>query len=68
MTKNVTAYDRFGHAGIDASIGGGAGGFGGFEDVFGGVDDIFENIFSGGRGQGRQSHGYRGSIYSTMCN
>lgn len=57
------AYDRFGHAGVEASMGGGAGGFGGggfggFGDVF---EDIFENIFSGGRGQGRQSHGQRGS-------
>ncbi|MBA3535640.1 MAG: molecular chaperone DnaJ [Tatlockia sp.] len=52
------SYDRFGHAGVDASMGGGAGGFGGFGDVF---EDIFENIFSGGRGQGRQSRGQRGA-------
>ncbi|WP_028388251.1 molecular chaperone DnaJ [Legionella fairfieldensis] len=56
------AYDRFGHAGVDPSMGGGAGGFsggfGGFGDVF---EDIFENIFSGGRGQGRQSRGQRGA-------
>ena len=52
------AYDQFGHAGVDASMGGGAGGFGGFGDVF---EDIFENIFSGGRGHGRQSRGHRGS-------
>ena len=35
------AYDRYGHAGVDPSIGGGAGGFGGggnFSDIFG---DIF---------------------------
>lgn len=51
------AYDQFGHAGVDASMGGGSG-FGGFGDVF---EDIFENIFSGGRGQGRQSRGHRGS-------
>ncbi|KTD38550.1 molecular chaperone DnaJ [Legionella nautarum] len=55
------AYDRFGHAGVDPSMGGGAGGFGGgfggFGDVF---EDIFENIFSGGRGQ-RQSRGQRGA-------
>ena len=50
------AYDQFGHAGVDASRGGGPGGFGGFGDVF---EDIFENIFSGGRGQGRQSRGQR---------
>lgn len=53
-----SAYDQFGHAGVDPSRGGGAGGFGGFGDVF---EDIFENIFSGGRGQGRQSRGQRGS-------
>lgn len=51
------AYDQFGHAGVDANMGGGAGGFGGFGDVF---EDIFENIFSGGRSQGRQSRGHRG--------
>lgn len=53
-----SAYDQYGHAGVDPSRGGGAGGFGGFGDVF---EDIFENIFSGGRGQGRQSRGQRGS-------
>lgn len=52
-----SAYDQFGHAGVD-SAGGGAGGFGGFGDVF---EDIFENIFSGNRRQGRQSQGHRGS-------
>jgi molecular chaperone DnaJ len=52
------AYDQFGHAGVDPSMRGGAGGFGGFGDVF---EDIFENIFSGGRSGGRQSHGQRGA-------
>ncbi len=55
------AYDQFGHAGVDPSMGGGQGGFGGFGgfgDVF---EDIFENIFSGGRGAGRQSRGQRGA-------
>ncbi|MFI4919494.1 MAG: molecular chaperone DnaJ [Legionellales bacterium] len=51
-------YNQHGHAGVDASRGGGQGGFGGFGEVF---EDIFENIFSGGRGAGRQSHGQRGS-------
>lgn len=51
------AYDQFGHAGVEGGFGG-AGGFGGFGDVFG---DIFENIFSGGRGQARQSRGQRGA-------
>ena len=48
------AYDRFGHAGVDPSMGGGAGGFGGgnFSDIFG---DVFGDIFGGG-GDGR-GHG-----------
>lgn len=58
--KKRSAYDQFGHAGVDPSMGGGAGfgGFSGFGDVF---EDIFENIFTGGRGAGRQSRGHRGS-------
>lgn len=48
-------YDRFGHAGVDPSYGGGAGGygygggFGGFS-ADGGIDlgDIFDSIFGGG--------------------
>lgn len=44
------AYDRFGHAGVDPSMGGGGmgGGMGGadFADAFG---DIFGDIFGGGR-------------------
>lgn len=51
------AYDQYGHAGVDPSMGGGPGGFGGF----GGFEDIFETIFSGGRSQGRQSRGQRGA-------
>ncbi|HCA88785.1 MAG TPA: molecular chaperone DnaJ, partial [Legionellales bacterium] len=50
-------YDQFGHAGVEGQ-GGGAGGFGGFGDVF---EDIFDNIFTGGRAQGRQSRGQRGA-------
>ena len=52
------AYDQFGHAGVDPSMGGGGSGFGGFGDVF---EDIFENIFSGGRGSSWQSRGHRGA-------
>ncbi len=60
--QKKASYDRFGHAGVDASMGGGpGGGFGGFGDVF---EDIFENIFSGGRGQGRQSRGQRGCRFT----
>ncbi|MCG2586328.1 molecular chaperone DnaJ [Massilia sp. TS11] len=48
------AYDRYGHAGVDPNMGGGAGGFGGFggggfSDAFG---DIFGDIFGGRRGGG----------------
>lgn len=58
-SQKRAAYDRYGHAGVDASMGGGGfGGFGGFGDVF---EDIFENIFSGGRGHGRQSRAQRGA-------
>jgi molecular chaperone DnaJ len=55
-----TAYDQFGHAGIDPQAGmagaGAAGGFGGFGDIF---NDIFGDIFGGGRG-GR-SNVFRGA-------
>ncbi len=48
--KKRAAYDQFGHAGVDPSMGGGRGGFGAesFSDVFG---DVFGDIFGGG---GRQ--------------
>jgi molecular chaperone DnaJ len=51
-----SAYDRFGHQGVDAHSGMGAGmGMGGFADAFG---DIFSEIF----GQGRaRSNVYRGA-------
>ncbi len=50
-----SAYDQFGHAGVDPSVGAGAAGFGGFADAFG---DIFGDIFGGGRGR---SNVYRGA-------
>src|SRR5690242_11281478 len=49
-----SAYDRFGHAGVDAHAAGAAGA-GGFADAFG---DIFSEIFGGG-GRAR-SNVYRG--------
>ncbi len=56
-----SAYDQFGHAGVDASAGAGPGGpgMGGFADAF---SDIFGDIFgaAGGRGGGR-SNVYRGA-------
>ena len=56
--KKRAAYDQFGHAGVDPSMGGGAGGFGGaegFGDIFG---DVFGDIFGGGR---HRSNVQRGS-------
>ena len=44
--KKRSAYDQFGHAGVDPSMGGG-GGFGGAESF----SDIFGDIFGGGRQQ-----------------
>jgi molecular chaperone DnaJ len=42
------AYDQYGHAGVDPSMGGRPGaGAGGFEDIFG---DVFGDIFGGGGG------------------
>jgi molecular chaperone DnaJ len=58
------AYDQYGHAGVDPSMGrgGGAEGFGGFAEAFG---DIFGDIFGGAgqrRGGGQQV--FRGSDLS----
>jgi len=48
-----TAYDQFGHAGVDPSMGGhgGHGGPGNFSDIFG---DVFGDIFGGQRGGGQR--------------
>ena len=52
------AYDQYGHAGVDPSMGGGAGFSGaGFGDAFG---DIFGDIFGGGA-RGQRSNVYRGA-------
>jgi len=53
-----SAYDRFGHAGVDGNSGGGGGGGAGFGDVFG---DVFGDIFGGGGGRGGRSGPARGS-------
>lgn len=55
--KKRAAYDQFGHAGVDSSMGGGrgAGGFGAGESF----SDIFGDIFGGGRQQ--RSNVQRGS-------
>jgi molecular chaperone DnaJ len=53
------AYDQYGHAGVDASMGGGAGGSGNFRDFADAFSDIFGDVFGGARG-GR-SQVYRGA-------
>ncbi len=59
--QKKAAYDRYGHAGVDPSMGAGPGGgqgFDGFSDAF---SDIFGEIFGGGRGGGGRSNVYRGA-------
>ena len=47
------AYDQYGHAGVDPSMGGARpGGAGGFEDIFG---DVFGDIFGGGSRRGARA-------------
>ncbi len=55
-----SAYDQFGHAGVDASAAAGAYGNAGsnFSDIFG---DIFGDIFKGGRGSAERSHAEQGA-------
>ncbi len=54
--RKRSAYDQFGHAGVNTSAAGGAGGFsGGFSDIF---DSVFGDIFGGARGAERV---YRGA-------
>ncbi|MEQ1591508.1 MAG: molecular chaperone DnaJ [Thiobacillaceae bacterium] len=55
-SEKRSAYDQFGHAGVDQQGAGGFGG-GGFSDAFG---DIFGDIFGGGGGQ-RRDRVYRGA-------
>jgi molecular chaperone DnaJ len=56
-----SAYDQFGHAGVDHSSGMGGGGFGAgasFSDIFG---DVFGDIFGGSSGRsGGGARAYRG--------
>lgn len=53
------AFDQYGHAGLDPSMGGGGGGGGGanFSDIFG---DVFSDFFGGARG-GQRGGAQRGS-------
>jgi len=53
-----SAYDQFGHAGVDGSAGMGGAGASNFSDVFG---DVFGDIFGGGGGRGGGQQVFRGS-------
>ena len=60
------AYDQFGTAAFDGSMGGGPGGFGGFGGGAGAFSDIFEDMFGdfmggGGSRAGRGQSAMRGS-------
>lgn len=54
------AFDQYGHAGVDPSMGGGGAGFGGanFSDIFG---DVFSDFFGGGGRGGGRGGAQRGS-------
>jgi len=58
--QKKAAYDQYGHAGVDPSVGGGSGGFGSgnFSDIFG---DVFGDIFGGAGGGGHHRGPQRGS-------
>ena len=59
------AYDQYGHAGVDPSMGGGGAGFGGanFSDIFG---DVFSDFFGGGRGGSRGGAQRGGDLRYTL--
>jgi len=59
-SRKRAAYDQFGHAGVDPSMGGGGPGGAGasFSDIFG---DVFGDIFGAGRGGAGGQRVYRGS-------
>ncbi len=59
--QKKAAYDRYGHAGVDPSMGaGGQQGFDGFADAF---SDIFGDLFGGGGGGRRGGGGGRSNVY-----
>ena len=61
--EKKSAYDRFGHAGVDGNSGGGGGA--GFSDVFG---DVFGDIFGGGGGRGAGVHARAGARIRDAAN
>jgi len=54
--RKRSAYDQFGHAGVEGAFSGGQANTGGFGDIF---DSVFGDIF--GAGRGRAERGYRGA-------
>lgn len=58
-SRKRAAYDQFGHAGVDPSMGGA--GFSGFSDIFGDIGDIFGDIFGAAGGRGGRSRSQRGA-------
>jgi molecular chaperone DnaJ len=61
--KKRTAYDQFGHAGVDATGMGGAQSTHGFNfnDVFGDIGDVFGNIFGNRSGSQQSQRAQRGA-------
>jgi molecular chaperone DnaJ len=63
-SQKRSAYDQFGHAGVDPNAGAGGRGGAGFGDFTDAFSDIFGDIFGGGRGAGGgggRSNVYRGA-------
>ena len=61
--EKKTAYDQYGHAGVDPNMGaGGFGGFGGFSGAQGfDFGDIFSQMFGGAAGGGGRQQSYQGA-------
>jgi molecular chaperone DnaJ len=61
-SQKRAAYDQYGHAGIDPSMGGAGAGGAGFRDFSDAFGDIFGDIFGGGSGsRGGRSQVFRGA-------
>ncbi|MEM1162955.1 MAG: molecular chaperone DnaJ, partial [Pseudomonadota bacterium] len=63
--QKKAAYDQYGHAAVDGSMGGGGGPRGGGGDFGSAFSDVFEDLFGdfmgGGGGRGRQQRARRGA-------
>lgn len=71
-----SAFDSYGHAGVDASEAGGGpsgggGGGGGFEEQFMGAEELFNRMFSemggGGGGRGGSPHCVSAGLQGTLA-